>query len=137
MRQISRCRRWLCKHWYSCLVSDKSFGKSKKSFILTKKFTQKRHQNLILRKLIRKQLFFILTVGLLISSIRCQDFNSHRDLQILLSLLKQIRGIFMPLDRVNIDDEILDHVHESIYLQPIYSQLTQDKLTTKTSMKTF
>jgi hypothetical protein len=86
---------------------------------------------LILRKLIRKQLFFILTVGLLISSIHCQDFNSHRDLQILLSLLKQIRDIFMPLDQVNIDDEILDHVHESIYLQPIYSQLTQDKLTTK------
>jgi hypothetical protein len=29
---------------------------------------------------------------------------------------------------VNIDDEILDHVHESIYLQPIYYQLIQDKL---------
>ena len=34
----------------------------------------------------------------------------------------------MPLDQENMDDEILDHVHESIYLQPIYFQSIQDKL---------
>ncbi len=37
----------------------------------------------------------------------------------------------MPLDQVNMDDEIPDHVHESIYLQPIYFQSIQDKLTDK------
>lgn len=35
----------------------------------------------------------------------------------------------MPLDQVNKGDEILDHVHVSIYFRPIYYQLIQDKLT--------
>ncbi len=34
----------------------------------------------------------------------------------------------MPLDQVNIDDEILDRVHVSIYYQPIYYQSILDKL---------
>ncbi len=55
------------------------------------------------------------------------SLNIHRDLHILLS--KQ--NVIMPLDQVNMDDEIPDHAHESIYLQPIYFQSIQDKLTDK------
>jgi hypothetical protein len=34
----------------------------------------------------------------------------------------------MPLNQVNMDDEILDHVRVSIYLQSIYYQSRQDNL---------
>jgi len=41
----------------------------------------------------------------------------------------------MSLDQVNMDDEILGHVRVSIYLQSIYYQSIQDKLTKKKRVK--